>query len=56
MNDIYIQSMIVGAIFENKYSSCENVYDWTGSEECSTVAVMVIEYAKEINIEFFFNI
>lgn len=50
MNDIFIQSMIVGAIFENKYSSYENVYDWTGSEECSTAAVMVIEYAKEMTV------
>ena len=49
MNKIFINSMIIGAMFQDKYDD-ERTEDWRGSEECSTMTKKTIEYAKENNV------
>ena len=50
MNKTFINSMTIGAMFQNKYFNDKRTEDWCGSEECSTMTKRTIEYAKENNI------
>lgn len=38
-------SMEVGHLFSKKYQMNEAVEDWTGTEECSTMTKMTVDYA-----------
>ena len=50
MKKIFINSMTIGAMFEEKYYNDERTEDWCGSEECSTMTKKTIDYAKENNV------
>lgn len=50
MNKTFINSMIIGAMFFDKYYNDKRLNNWSGSEECSTMTKKTIEYAQENNV------
>lgn len=53
MNNIFKQSMEVGAIFYKKYYD-ERTWEWSASDKCPTMTKMTIKYAKENNVSLEF--
>lgn len=51
MDKTFIQSMEVGYYFQKELYDNDNTIDWNGSEQCSTFAKIIVDYAEENNCD-----
>ena len=50
MNEIYKECMMLGHSFQQKYADLLETEDWTGTEECATVAELAYNLMNKLNL------